>query len=339
MPCLLGAVALLFTSSIVQAQDTAWAEKMFEKMSHDFGVVAKGADARYRLAITNKYVQTVHISNVRTSCGCASASASVDTLQSRETGYIDISMDTRRFENEKKSTVIVTLDAPLYAEIRIPVQVFIRTDVVLIPGAAEFGAVPRGKDQDRKISVAYAGRNDWQIKNVINKNSHLEARVVETSRSNGRVNYDLHVHLKPGAPIGDLRDQIVLVTDDPSAPQIPVLVEARVEAEFTVNPDVVSFGVLNPGEKKTMNVVVRGRKPFNIEKIESEKISGAFEVRLPQDARVIHVLPLTFTAPADGGTVNEEFTITIPGEAEPVHFRVYGKVNSATADAQNSAAN
>ena len=49
----------------------------------------------------------------------------------------------------------------------------------------------------------------------------------------------------------------------------PLLVEGKVESEFTVNPEVVSFGSLSPGEKKTINVVVRGRKPFAIEKIES----------------------------------------------------------------------
>ena len=40
---------------------------------------------------------------------------------------------------------------------------------------------------------------------------------------------------------------------------IPVLVSARIEPEFVINPDIVSFGNLKPGEKKTVNVVSDSR--------------------------------------------------------------------------------
>ena len=45
------AVGLWGMQASAQAAD--WAEKMFEKLNHDFGVVARGADARYRLKFTN----------------------------------------------------------------------------------------------------------------------------------------------------------------------------------------------------------------------------------------------------------------------------------------------
>ena len=116
-----------------QAQELTWAEKMFEKRSHDFGVVARGADVRYRLKITNIYKETVHISNVRTTCGCTAAAPSKSTLASRESAFIEVTMDTRRFKRRKDSNVIVTFDQPLYAEVRIPITAYIRTDVVLTP--------------------------------------------------------------------------------------------------------------------------------------------------------------------------------------------------------------
>src|SRR5262249_48241614 len=156
---------------------------------------------------------------------------------------------------------------------------------VLTPGSAEFGAVGKGTDTERKIDVAYAGRQNWAIKNVISKNPHVAARVAETRRDGGRVNYDLFVTLKGTAPAGELREQLIIITDDAPNPQVPVPIEARVESEYSVSPELVDFGTLTPGARKTMNVVVRGRKPFSIEKVESEKSAGRFEVRLPQDAR------------------------------------------------------
>lgn len=320
----LAGIVLTAAAGTAQAQD--WAEKMFEKTNHDFGVVARGADARYRLMITNKYAPAVHISDVRTSCGCTAAKPSKDTLASRETAYIEIVMDTRKFTHLKESSVTVVFDQPQPAEVRIPIKAYIRTDVVLTPGGVEFGAITKGNDQERKVSIAYAGRGNWSIKNVVTKNPNITAKVVETSRSGINVNYDLLVSVKGNAPVGELRDQLTLITDDAGNPQIPVLVQGRVEAEYTVTPEVVSLGNMTPGETKTVNVVVRGRKPFAIEKIESEKTTGTFEVRLPQESKQIHVLPLTVTAPAEPGTLNEQFSVKINGTEEQITFKAFGKI-------------
>ena len=47
-----------------------WAQKMFSVTSHNFGTVAKGSKAEYRFTFRNLYKEDVHVSGVRTSCGC-----------------------------------------------------------------------------------------------------------------------------------------------------------------------------------------------------------------------------------------------------------------------------
>jgi len=284
-------LAVMISTSTAWAQSGTWADQMFEKHEHDFGVVARGADAKYRLVITNKFAPDVRISSVTTSCGCTAAKPSKETLKSRESAYIEIVMDTKKFTLQKDSSVTVVFDTisdrPQHAEVRIPVKAFIRTDVVLTPGGAEFGPITKGADAERKISVAYAGRQNWAIRNVISKNPNITAKAVETSRGGGQVNYDLVVTVKGSIPAGEFRDMVTLVTDDQSNPFIPVLVDGRVDKEYTVSPELVDFGTLAPGAKKTVNVILRGRKPFTIDKIESEKSAGMFEVRLPAEAKPI----------------------------------------------------
>lgn len=310
----------------VQAQQLSWAQKMFEKQRHDFGVVARGSDVRYRLKITNIYKQTVHISGVRTTCGCTAAEPSKTTLASRETAYVELTMNTKRFTRQKTSNVIITFDQPRYAEVQIPVSAYIRTDVVLTPGGANFGGTDYGQAATRTIKITYAGRNNWKIKSVKVDSPYLEAVVVEKSRGGGRVGYELQLTLKKSAPIGKLREQITLVTDDVSRPHIPILVEARVEPDVTVTPSVVSLGMLVPGQPKTVNVVIRGKKAIKIEKIECESDRNCFRIRLPETARTVHVLPLTVTPPAEPGDFTEEFTVTIAGRDEPLHFKAYGRI-------------
>ena len=114
---------------------------MFEKTSHDFGVVARGSDVSYRLKLKNKYKEDVHIADVRTTCGCSAGEPNKTTLKSLEEAYVEIKMDTRKFTRRKDSNVIVTFDAPLYQEVTIPITAYIRTDVVVEPdGRAEVNA-------------------------------------------------------------------------------------------------------------------------------------------------------------------------------------------------------
>ncbi len=333
--CVLALGLILLTAGDVfgrknraDAQDQQWAQKMFEKLEQDFGVVPSNADLKYRLKITNKYKETVHIAGVASSCSCTAGKPSKDTLASEETAYIDVTMDTRRFRGLKETVVTVTFDQPIPAQVQIPVRAFINPDLLINPGAAEFGQVAKGTDRLLRLAVGYNGRGISSIQEAVCKNPNIDVKLVEAGRQAVNINYELHVTIKGTAPLGDIRDQVILVTDDPNNRNIPVLVEAKIEPEFVVTPDLVTFGVLHPGERKTMNIYIRSnkRQPFAIEKIESEKTAGTFETRIPKEAKDLHLLPLTFIAPKEAGPVNEEFTVTIAGTTETVTFSALGKV-------------
>ena len=101
------------------------------------------------------------------------------------------------------------------------------------------------------------------------------------TRGPGRVDYDIVVTLAANAPVGPIREQLIVITDDQNSPQVPLLVEATVEADVMVTPSVVSLGVMKPGEAKQFNVVIKGKQPFQIDKIECDSETGIFKVRLP----------------------------------------------------------
>jgi len=310
-----------------------WAEKMFAELDHDFGVVARGSDTRHRIEITNIYKEEVHIGQITTTCGCTAVRPSKNVLASNEKAYIEITMDTRKFVNQKHSSVKVLLDKPLYGEVWIPIKAYIRNDVVLNPGGAEFGAVARGNTTERRLEISYAGRPDWKVREVVSKNPHLDVQLQETSRANNRVKYDLVVRLKPGAPTGDFRDQLTLLTDDDGNPQIPVLVEGRVEEDFQVTADLVDFGTLAPGGKATRNVVIKGRRPFRVLQVGCEKLAGGVEARLPATDKQVQIVPVSLTAPTGEGSHTEQLQFQIEGESEPVSCKIFFKVAVGTANA------
>lgn len=329
------AVALVVSinATDVSAQQLNWAQKMLEKQSIDFGVVARGADCSTKLKVRNLYREDIQITNVRTSCGCSKAEKTVDVIPSGQEAYINISMDTVRFMRRKDSAALVTFYEPtkgLSQEVRIPLTVYIRTDVVLTPGNVNFGIVEVGQPAKQSIEVAYAGSADWRINEVKVSNQLFQAEAVEVERLGGTVKYRLNVTMAAAPTAGLVTDTLQLVTTDANNPLVPVPVEARVEADIMVTPAELQYGAVRIGQSKVMNVVIRGRKPFTIEKLEREKGDEAFKVRLPSESRPVHVLPLTFAPTEGAGDYEDVFTITIADRPEPVTFRVKAFIETVT---------
>lgn len=327
------AIAFFVLSSTLaaQGQELNWAQKMFDTQEHDFGVVARGSDTRFYFKIKNLYKETIHFSGARTTCGCSAAKLSKDTLTSLEEGTLEIKIDTEHFSHEKSAAAVVTIDSPNYMEVRLPLKVYIRTDVLLTPGGVNFGSVDKGSPAVKTVSIAYAGRPDWKIQGVKTNNKNLTANVRELTRNGGSITYEMSVTLDANAPVGSVNDRITIETNDSNSPVVPVLVNGQVEADFTVTPGALSFGQMPAGESKTINVVVRGKAPFVIEKIECESDKQAFRFRPAEGEKRVHVVPLTFVAPAEPGKFSELFTVTIAGRKEPITFKANAEILAAAA--------
>ena len=335
------AIRLLCTSCLVafvatsaSAQDPFWAEKMLDRKDFKFGSVAKGGDATLRLNVKNIYKEDIQITNVGTGCSCVAWDEKnfPIVVPSGKEVVLTLRLDTIRYDGERKSVAKVSLLEPTNVAaktVELPVEAYIRKDIVLAPGSVNFGAVDLGKGAEQRVAINYAGRADWKITQAKAGNSNLTSQLVEKNRGNGLVNYELVVTLKPETPLGGLRDQITLVTDDINNPEIPVLVEAKVEADIVVAD--LQFGSVIAGQTKTMNVIIRGRKPITIEKIERTKADESFKVKSPQATATVHSLPLTFTPPNEPGPFEEEFFITISGREQPITFKAKGRIVGSAA--------
>ena len=169
-------------------------------------------------------------------------------------------------------------------------------------GSVQIGAVAQGATVDREVEVAYAGRPDWQVLEVVSGNPHLSATVKEVARAGGQVRYRLCVHLDGGAPAGYLQEHLVLRTNDRNRTEVPVLVEARVEPPIVISPASLFMGAVEPGQSVTKTIVLRGSAPFRVLSIGCN--GGSFRFDMPageSEAKMIHVIPVTFTGSQTGG--------------------------------------
>jgi hypothetical protein len=296
---------LLIASSTATAQP--WADKMFETQDHDFGAVARGSKSTYSFVLKNLYKEDVHILGVRSSCGCTTPTITKRDLKTYETGEIVATFNTLTHLGHRSATLTVTIDKPFLAEVQLQVKGYIRSDVVLNPPGADFGSVDAGETPHKTINIEYAGRNDWKVVDIRCPNKFLKAEIREQRRTGSNVSYELDVTLAEGAPVGYLRDQIFLVTNDRNADGFSVTVEGQVLSPITVSPGSLFLGIVQAGQEVTKQLVVKGKQPFKIMEIECE--DDCFQFETNDDARPLHLIPVTFTAGDQTGKVSQTIRI------------------------------
>jgi hypothetical protein len=315
-------VALTFPAT---ASAQAWAEKMFKDkdskdnpLVHDFGSVPRGSHLLHRFKITNIYAVPMDIVSLKPSCGCGTATATKSTLQPRESGYIEVKVDTTRFQQPKKLTVAITVGPEYVSTADLVLSFDPRNDIVFNPGQITFGLVPQGKATEKKeIDVEYAGSLDWKVTEVVSKDLPVEASFKEWYRRPGQksameVGYKISVALKADVPGGPFKQEIFLKTNDPNCPLLPVLVEANVQAPLTASPNKVEFGTATVGQPITKRVIVKANKACKITSIEGQ--ADGVTADLPEGSKETHFLTIKWL-PKDAGELRR--SIVIKTDLEP----------------------
>jgi hypothetical protein len=271
----------------------------------------------------------MHIAGVRTSCGCTSPRIVKDTLKANEQGAVIAAFNTHSFTGQHGARVTVTIDRPQWTEIELNVKGYIRTDIMLEPGQVNLGSVAKGQSAAQKIKIDHYGRDDWKLTGATTDSPYIVPSLKEISRTSGHQTYELDVQLKDGAPAGYLNDQVILATNDRRA-QFPVMVEGRIVAPLTVSPAALMLGNVQPGQKVTKRIVVKGVKPFKILEVRCE--DPAFTFTPSTDSNTVHLVPLTFTAGSTPGKITRKIEIITDLTEQPTaEFTAFGQVSAPLA--------
>jgi hypothetical protein len=315
-----------------RAEDGDWTAVFFDHTSHDFGVVPRGAKLEHRFVVENFFDDDLEIQSVSTSCGCSRPQVSQRRLKTLEKAEISAGLDTHGALGQRDVIVKVVFAPPFGAEVQLHLRAFIRTDVVVEPGAVQFGVVTEGTAVEKSLTVDHIGGGDWRIERVECANPHITASIAETKRAPGIVSYSISAKLKEDAPRGYVRDQLVLVTNDPHArtSHVPITVDGLVVAALSTSS--LWMGIAESGQPVTRNLVVHGRTPFHIVAVRSGDVR--FQCNRPVEASRYHILPVTFLEKGTSATTrhvatNIRIETDLPG-AQPIETSVSVQVVPGT---------
>lgn len=314
-------VALLALAALAPATATAqaWAEKMFKDkdatdnpLVHDFGRVPRGSQLFHRFKITNIYAVPMEITNLHPSCGCGTPKATKTKLEPRESGYIEVTLDTKRFTGPKKVTISVTVGPEYVSTADLQLSFNSRGDVVFNPGQVNFGVVPRGKATDKQeIDIEYAGALDWKVTELVTNDAPVEVSFKEWYRRAGKtsaneVGYKISVALKADAPAGPFKQDLYLKTNDPACPLLPVLVEANVQAPLSASPEKANLGTVMVGQIATKRVIVKATKACRITGMEGQE--DGITAESPGAAAETHIVTIKWQ-PTKAGDLKRQLTV------------------------------
>lgn len=276
-----------WSASAVSA--ASWSEALFEELGRDFGSVPRGPTLNHPFRLTNQTGQSVHIANVRVSCGCVSASALKDDLAPGQSTAIVANMDTMRFYGTRTVTIYVQFDRPQWEEVRLWVRANSRDDVSLTPDALAFGQIRHGANPTSTINVSLLGNSQWQILEAHGESNYVQTAAKEIRREDSQVTYQLSARLRPDTPVGKWFSDVWLKTNNPSMPRVRVPLTVEIEPALSINPSSVILGPVKAGGESERKIIVRGSEPFRITKIEGTDDSWSVQESSPE-SKPVHVL-------------------------------------------------
>jgi hypothetical protein len=305
----------LFVPALAESSSAqSWADKMFKEKSHDFRIVGRGTKSEFHFDFTNLYKEDVHVAAVRSSCGCTTPSLSKESLKTHESGSVIATFNTNTFTGQKSATITVVFDRPSYAEVRLKVSGFIRTDITFDPPEVAYGENRAGESLQREVMITHSGGNNWEITDVRSHCGHLQVRLDPPERSPGVVRYRMLVRMDEGMPEGDIRERLTLISNDRDFPTTEMSVSGRVRPAVSVSPAAVSLGTTAPNGTAVQNLVVRGEHPFAIRNVQCADDRLAFEV--PKGEKKVHFVRLRFQGDGTTKPVSQEVRVVtnLPGD-------------------------
>jgi hypothetical protein len=306
-------------ATVAPAQVTNWSDVIFPEHAHDFGTVARGSKVKHSFKLVNSTNQTIHITDWRTKCGCTDVKVGAREIPPGTQTFVEATLDTTKFQGYKASGLTLVFDRPSFAEKDLALTCFIRGDVLLTPGSVDFGEVNRTNAQPQVLTLNYlGGQTNWGVLKLTTLSDHITAKLEELpgTRTPSSVQYRLTASLKPSTPVGYFRDEIVLETNDPQSPKIPVSVTANVQANVVLSPRVLPMGTIRPGQTVSKDVLVRAGRAFTISGVETP-VEGLAISQDDSEARPLHKVRVTLTAPAKPGPFHAQVGLKTSLEDEP----------------------
>lgn len=247
----------------------------FARPAYDFGDVDEGAPVTHLYRFRNTGRGPLRIGDIHASCGCMAAAAARREVPPGGTGTIRAVYHTQGRPGRTMKNITVDTNDPKAPSFSLSFTVNVVRDIDVQPDRVYFFGVKQG--QGRAITLTALGKpgRRLKIRNVSTRDHRVRVtsapltQAGTTPTAPGRYGITLVVEMPGDASIGEISDEIVLLTDHPRKPEVRIPVNGEVVGRIQAFPKTVFMGDL--GQPQTVNLYVDPPDGFAIRNVSTEK--------------------------------------------------------------------
>ncbi len=286
----------------------------FPETVFDFGSVYQGEKVAHAFKFQNIGDDILKISQVRASCGCSKAEASIKEIAPGEFGEIDVVFNTTGFEGKQSKNISVSSNDPLNPTIQLTLKGEVKLEVEIKPRYIEFENVPKYTQVTKQFEIIQRGEQELIVDKITVDKKYLIIDSVEK----GKGTYLVSVTLSKDAPVGNFIGRMEVSTNLKRQSEILVGVQGRVVG-ISLLPERVIFRIPYGTEKVFPVVVSTNCDNCEVLKVQTNtKYLSAEIITLEKFKK--YKIDFTVSKEAPVGQVREDVKVytNCPGETELV---------------------
>ena len=318
---------VLYGLTVVLFSVCAFAEEPNLELANDyfdFGTADEGATVSHEFEIKNSGNADLRIERIVPGCRCAVPSLSSDVIKPGETAKITVELKTEGFSGKITRKIRLFSNDKEQAMSFLTMEGQVRPLVSANPAYIDFGRVVKSEEGYGKKEVTVRVREGTPA--VLTKVKTFSKLLKVEELKGDEKQKSFTVALSPDAPVGELRERIIIGVHDQADSTINVPVFAVIGGALTLRPATVSLGILEGQEDivRMVRLENRGEKPVRITDVSSSDSAVAVTHRPLKEGRRYEIEVRVNPARIER-EVRAAVTVTTDSAEEPsLSFGVYG---------------
>jgi hypothetical protein len=213
----------------------------FQEKIYDFGEIEPHNKVKHIFKFKNTGKGPLKITDIKAGCKCVAV-----TITSKETlpggsGEIEATLDAGNYSGKISRTIIVHSNDPEEPIVRLKLQAFIKTEVIVSPQRLYFAKYEKAKPNIQKLYIL-EGKN---VRIKVIKAEATSKYVLITAPSQitykDKKGYLIEVGLSPDTPIGRFHANIKVHIDSKKQPVVNIPVNANVRGDIFIEPSALTL--------------------------------------------------------------------------------------------------
>lgn len=244
-------------------------------------------------------------------------------------GEVKATFRSKGYQGKVTKSLTVETNDPDNPNVRLSILGEVIAEVMVTPRHINFRNVNKdAMPKPIRLEVRVLEDKGLKIQGVSADNPAVVLK--EEKRTESEATYS--VSLAEKVPVGKLTGKILVTTNSKKTPETQVPFYAFVEGRVKLSPQLVSFGVIRPGEPSSRDITLSrtGDAAFSVDRVKATTDAITSEI-LPEKEGEVYRLRVTYDpGEKTQGRVSERLTVFVGGEEQEVlEVPVYGNIQQA----------